>query len=292
MLTTLVRHERHDWLIIGSNGAIGSEVTYVLANSSTDTTSACIQSKEYAHSSYTEASIDLVQRHNSRAPLRILYCGGKGGFSLNETSCAQQYQDFEYFCEAIKQTPRLEKVILISSLGVQCSSLESPYRSLMAKKENSIVRHLADKSLILRLPSIYGYNRHTRRHHGLIGVMHRNLRQRKSTDIYARMETRRNYLSISHLVPELLRSKPGGRCIDGRGIVNVQAAISLSVFDLCKCYFHSIHLRPCVRLKTPSPIDAEDHHPSRLTDAKLIINDQLCAWIKWQWMRHSLPSRS
>jgi len=120
-------------------------------------------------------------------------------------------------------------------------------------------------------------------------VMHKNLRERRSTDIYARMETRRNYLSMNQLATHLLRPQAEGYCLDRSGIVNVQAAISLSVFELCRRFFKSVHLLPLVRLREPSPIDAEDHHPSRLPDAKLIINDQVEEWIKWQWMRPSLP---
>jgi hypothetical protein len=289
MLSSYLQTATHDWLIVGSNGSIGSELTHGLRCFGGPGQDGPMDSHPHASEDYVSACLLLAHRHASDRPLRVVFSGGKGGFSLSEESCYQQERAFSEFCQRIEQVARLDKLILISSLGAHCSKLASAYLRLVLFKEKCQLQHLGPKSLILRLPSMYGWNRHERRHHGLIGVLYRHLRLRRTTDIYARMETRRNYLCMNQLSPLLLRAGIEGSVLERSGVINIQAAINLSIVDVCGSFLRATRQRPSLRLMTPSQVDAEHHYPTLLDGDKLIVNDHLDAWIKSQWLQ---PVRS
>lgn len=289
MLSSFLHSQNRDWLVVGSNGSIGSEILHSLELACAPEAAKPTLSCHHSHNDYGQAADRLLQDHSRGQPLRIVFCGGRGGFSLSDVSADEQQKAFEDFCRGLRNQHSLEKVVLISSLGAHCSEISSAYRRLVFTKEENVMDHLPGRNLILRLPSMYGWNRGGRRHHGLIGVLLRHLRLRRSTDIYARMETRRNYLSMNQLGPLLLRAGMGGICLDRLGIVNIQATLNLSIFDICTSFFRTTHLRPTVRLMEPSRVDAENHYPTLLNDANMMIHDRLDAWIKWQWHH---PSRS
>jgi nucleoside-diphosphate-sugar epimerase len=279
-------------LVVGSNGAIGHALTRALVQSSFVEGGRPPEVIIHAHDAYAQASLDLLQFRSDARPLRLLYCGGRGGFSLGATSAEQQHQVFAEFCRRLPRSFGLEKFVLISSLGAQCSGMETPYSQLVRSNEEAVLTNFGEHSLILRLPSIYGYHDRAQRYHGVIGVILRNLRFRRQTGIYARLETRRNYLSIHRLAPLLVRERMGGGLVEGQGCLNIQSSISLSIFDVCTAFFRAVRQRPVLKLMQHSLVDEEHHYPSRLHGARVIVNDPIGEWVSWQWNRsaHLFPS--
>lgn len=189
------------------------------------------------------------------------------GVSLSCESGAEEREAFGSFCEGLDHLDDLDNFIYVSSLGVHCSRIQSPYSSLIWEIEQVVRSALGRQSLILRFSSTYGYNQRKRRYHGLVGVIFRNLRIRCPTRIYARSETRRNYLSIHRLAPLLVRDKTGGGLLDEKGEVNIQSTVSLSVLDVCTHFFRAIEQRPILKLELHSALDREHHYPNALVGA-------------------------
>jgi hypothetical protein len=283
MLSTFLRSPTYDWLVVGSNGSIGSEITHGLSKSfGKDQISFVFQCAHPRHQ-FSEACQTLLRNHSMGGPLRVIFSAGRGGFSLDTESALQQRLEFEQFCRSLTSWRSLDRFVLISSLGAHCSQIQSPYQELIFAKEQSVLEHFGQQGLILRLPSMYGWNRHAQRYHGLIGILLRQLRQRLPANVYARMETRRNYLSVNGLVSTLISQSVQGPVLGRRGIVNIQAATNLSIFDVCASFFRATRHRPVLRLLRPLGVDAEHHFPSLVGDASVAINDSVEAWIKWQW---------
>ena len=290
METTLLSSSWRDWLVVGSNGAIGSELTKALFLECSRKSDCSLHRIQHSHGAYASIARKLVHRRGKvRRPLRLLFCGGKGGFSLSRESGEEQREAFRSFCEGLDHLDDLDKFIYVSSLGAHCSRIQSTYSSLIWENEQVVRSAFGRQSLILRFPSMYGYNQRERRYHGLVGVIFRNLRIRCPTRVYARLETRRNYLSIHRLAPLLVRDKAGGGLLDERGEVNIQSTMSLSVFDVCTHFFRAIKQRPTLKLVQHSALDEEHHYPSALAGAKFCINDPIGEWVSLHWKR-SAPS--
>jgi len=292
MRSTLIHCDGYDWIIVGSNGFIGAALTRALAGREIDRSRSrqnIITHIEHEHDQYLNATYWLLQNNDSGRPCKLLFCAGKGGFSLLESQANQQYRVFERFSNAIGDFSRIHKVVLISSLGAHCSRIESPYRTLIEQKEACLDLYLPAKSLILRLPSMYGSSQTTKTFHGLIGVMYQKSRLGQSTEITATLRTRRNYLSINRLATIFSRPARQHDFLNHLGIVNVQASYGLSIHEICASFFQAMQKRPRIVLKEPRLIDAEDHFPFRLQGARLILDDNLSEWIKWQQNLYSLP---
>ena len=283
METTLLLGPNYDWLVVGSNGAVGSELTRALMRSSYIDVRRPVDVLSHPLDSYAEITLDLALRRASSNPLRLLFCAGKGGFSLAQASAYQQYRRFEKFCRLLTPSIGLDKFIFVSSLGAHCSNIESSYSQLIRANEQITQANFGERALILRLPSLYGYNVRVQRYHGLIGVILRNLKNRSPTSIYSRLETRRNYLSIQRLATMLVSCRPGGSLLETYGSLNVQSSINLSVFDVCSAFFRAVKKRPILKLMHHSPVDAEHHCPNAVPGAKVIINDSISEWLIWHW---------
>jgi len=285
METTLLPAPECDWLVLGSNGSVGSEVTRALVRSSYIDGSRPAVVRIHPRESYAEASLDLVRSRASCHPLRLVFCAGNGGFSLAQASAEQQYKVFGKFCRLLASSVAIDKFVLVSSLGAHCSKLGVPYSKLVRGNEEAVLANFGERALILRFPSLYGFNDRAQRYHGLIGVILQNLQIRCPTVIYARLETRRNYLSIRRLATLLVRGRPDGALLEAIGCLNIQSSINLSVFDVCNSFFRTVRQRPILKLIEPSLADAEHHYPGAVDGASVIVNDPIGEWVSWQWNR-------
>lgn len=288
MESTLLCSPSRDWLIVGSNGSIGSELTGALLSSIPGNDLLSAACRVHPHQAYPEHALALLRTRRGHRPLRLLFCGGKGGFSLTQENAARQHEVLRDFCHRLGQSEALEKFIFISSLGAHCSRLEGSYSHLIRSNEETVLGTFGNRSLVLRLPSIYGYNERSRRYHGLVGVMLRNMRIRRLTNIYARLETRRNYLSIHRLAPLLVRRHGAGGLLDRTGCLNIQATIGLSIFDVGTHFFRAIKQRPILKLARHSLLDEEHHYPVALAGAKFVVIDPIAEWVSLEWKR-SVP---
>lgn len=283
METTLLPGPERDWLVLGSNGLVGSEVTRALVRSSYIDGSCPVDVRIHPRDSYAEASFDLVRSRSNYHPLRLVFCAGKGGFSLAKDSAEQQYEAFDKFCRLLAPSVGIEKFVLVSSLGAHCSRLGVPYSKLVCSNEEAVLANFGERALILRFPSLYGYHDRAQRYHGLIGVILQNLKLRRPTGIYARLETRRNYLSIRRLATLLVSDRPGGALLEANGCLNIESSINLSVFDVCNSFFRTVKQRPILKLIEHSLVDAEHHYPGAVHGARILINDPIGEWVSWQW---------
>lgn len=236
MQITLLSGIGRDWLVMGSNGAIGSELTKALQHSQLIDAGQPPIIQSHPWDLYGSAAVDVLRTRSTDRQISLLFCCGKGGFSLPQSSADLQHRAFSEFCDQLRSWSRLDRFIFVSSLGAHCSRVASPYSQLIRANENCLQQAFDQRALILRLPSIYGYNYDAYRYHGLVGVMLMNLCLRRPTSIYARMETRRNYLSISRVARTLVADRPGGAWLEVGGLLNIQASISLSIFDICSCF--------------------------------------------------------
>lgn len=284
METTLLSGPKCDWLVVGSNGAVGSQLNRALIQSSYIDPSRPVDVRVHLHENYAEASLDLLANRSGCHPLRLLFCAGKGGFSLDQASAEKQCQALNKFCRLLAPSVDIDKFVLVSSLGAYCSKLGVPYSQLVRSNEEVVLSNYGERALILRLPSLYGYHGLTMRYHGLIGVILRNLKIGCSTGIYARLETRRNYLSIRRVASLLVSDRLGPTLLEANGCLNIQSSINLSIFDVCNYFFRAVRRRPLLKLMEHSLVDAEHHYPDHC-GAKVVINDSIGEWVRWQWNR-------
>lgn len=139
METTLLSGPGHDWLVVGSNGAIGSKPVRALRRSSHIDRRRPWMCGFTATASYVKASLDLLPSRSGCNPLRLLFCAGKGGFSLADASAEKQYQAFDTFCRLLTRSVDLGKFVFVSSLGAQCSRTGAPYSQLICRNEESVL---------------------------------------------------------------------------------------------------------------------------------------------------------
>lgn len=292
MQSTLYAGDRFDWLVVGSNGLIGNEISAALRRSKLTSGLAPLAVETYASPAYGKHNLDLLAKAQAK-PIRIFFCAGKGGFSIGQDIATKQIDDLKEFSRAlIEQGFLIDKFILISSLGCLCTRHQiNPYSRLNDAKESFVTSFWNDRSLIIRLPSMYGFNQCKKNYGGMIGVMINNLRQRRCTGVYGRLETRRNYLSSSQLSASLF-SDLHQHHLDQQGVLNVQAEFSVSIFDLCSLFFKLLKMRPAIKLMAAAAVDSESHYPFMVKGAKLILNDQLEHWIHQEWMRAGQQSPS
>lgn len=292
MESTLLIGSRHDWLVVGSNGAIGSEMTQALRQSSQTNKMYAPKVEIHSRSKYSESVFRAIKARRNPRPLRLLFCAGKGGFSLSQNLADQQEKEFAEFYSKLTFLPSLEKMVYVSSLGAHCSRIKSPYSNLIKKNEKGLLSSLSSRSLIIRVPSVYGYNEYSKRYHGLIGILLSNLRTNSPTSIYSHFSTRRNYISIRHLAQKLVCEHLEKINHDEHGCLNVQAPASLSVLDVCSIITKITKRRPALRPMPASILDAEHHWPNAVSGAKIVISDSVKEWVHFQWHRtpRSCPS--
>lgn len=290
MRSAIVIGNTCDWIIVGSSGFIGSHFLHSLSGTDAghDSCQPNVVSLTHHYSESADVLSSLVTRYSSGNQIRVIYCAGKGGFSLSAAHALEQAYDFQKFISNISVNVEISQFILISSLGAHCSNIESPYRTLVMQKEADTILYLPDRSLILRLPSMYGCSIASHSFHGLIGIMYRNILLRKPTTITSRLGTRRNYLSMNNLSANLRNHRTNSFILDRYGHLNIQASLELTIHEICSCFHSVLHYRPEVLLGGIRVIDAEDHYPSRLYDARITLNDNLPSWIQWQQTRCSL----
>lgn len=287
MQSALFNSATSHWLVVGSNGLIGSDIATALHRSSLLTASPPLLLNDYDPSQYVRANLEFLNGIPLQG-LRILFCAGRGGFSIGNEIAEHQIGQWQAFCQQLKDTRLpVEKIIFISSLGCACSELTCPYTHLVQAQEAFLLDTWNEQALIIRLPSMYGYNRSKMKYGGLIGVMMQNLKLRRSTSIYARMETRRNYLSSQRMASTLF-ADANLHHLCRQGILNIQASLSMTIYDVCSMMFQATRKRPCITLQKQRVIDSESHFPSTLKDAKLVINDNLKSWIRQEWIK-SVP---
>ena len=286
MESTLLLGRRHDWLVVGSNGAIGSEITQALRQSSQIKQIYASEVSTHSRTNYAKSVLSIIQERSHSRALRLIFCAGKGGFTLSQNLADQQEKEFAALYSSLIAMRSLEKMLYISSLGAHCSKIKSPYSSLIKRNEKGLLANLSIRSLIIRVPSLYGYNECSKSYHGLIGVLLSNLKTNSPTSIYSSLSTRRNYISARHLSRKLVSEHFEKIIHDSQDCINIQAPASLSVLDACSLITKITKRRPALKLMQASILDAEHHWPNIVSGAKVMVSDSIKEWIHFQWHRN------
>ena len=82
METTLLQGPGHDWLVVGSNGAVGSELTRALLRSTYIDGSRPVDVRVHPRDSYAEARIDLLRSISRGIP-------AESDFNMSKLSLAE-----------------------------------------------------------------------------------------------------------------------------------------------------------------------------------------------------------
>ena len=174
MEITLFKSESLNFLVVGSNGNIGSEIVTRLRNQPQNfpPVRSWISAKCEPVNYPRIAKSLLLYQNISEINVDIFFAAGRGGFGLIEQDALVQLTNFTNFCRSLQDSAvRLRKFYLISSLGAHRSKLSSIYSTLCNCIESEAISQFGSNVLILRLPSIYGFNQNTQKYHGLVGQL-------------------------------------------------------------------------------------------------------------------------
>ena len=275
MRTSSIETNRGRLFIVGSNGLIGSQLEKELLREFKG--EGATQQWQYASRDYAEVNASLIDKFKSSS--EVIFCGGAGGFSITEESYKQQEEDFEAFSRDIGAIDKTEHFTCISSLGAIVSSHESPYRSLIQSRER-ILRDTAKSGYTLvRIPSLYGYNRVTGQARGLIAVLLADSLNNKSSSLYGRLDTSRNYLSSETACASIARviiRRPKGLC---KRTIDLMASKNYTIRELCSEVTRAVQRVPMIRLLEGQSVDCESHYPRKADGTKVELCDDVHGWL-------------
>ena len=275
MRTSCIETQQGRLFIVGSNGLIGSWLEKELLREFKS--EAVTQQWEYASRDYAEANTGLIGR--CRRGSEVVFCGGAGGFSITEESYKQQEEEFECFCRGIEAIDKIKHVTCISSLGAIVSSHESPYKSLIQSRERIVKNTVKSGYTVVRVPSLYGYNRITGQARGLIAVLLADSLSNKTSSLFGRLDTSRNYLSsetsCTSIARTIIRRPKGLR----RRTLNLMASKNYTIRELCSEVTRAVQRVPIIRLLEGQSVDCESHYPRKADGPKVELFDDVHGWL-------------
>ena len=275
MRTSCIETQQGKLFIVGSNGLIGSWLEKELLREFKS--EAVTQQWEYASRDYAEVNTRLIG--GCRRGSEVVFCGGAGGFSITQESYKQQEEEFEYFCRGIEVIDKLEHFTCISSLGAIVSSHESPYKSLIQSRERIVRNTVKSGYTIVRMPSLYGYNRITGQARGLIAVLLADSLSNKTSSLFGRLDTSRNYLSsetsCTSIARTIIRRPKGLR----RRTLNLMASKNYTIRELCSEVTRAVQRVPIIRLLEGQSVDCESHYPRKADGPKVELFDDVHGWL-------------
>jgi hypothetical protein len=241
-------------------------------------TSVATQTWEYQSSNYAKVNPDLLQGSEGRNEL--IFCGGSGGFSITQEACEQQIKEFHHFCNALTATDRKpEYFTCISSLGAMVSAHRSHYKTLIEEKEKKLRSTFQNNHTVIRLPSLYGYNRVSRRAKGLIAMLTENTVNNKMSSIYGRLDTSRNYLSAEFCCSAIAKVAMLKPIYAQKATIDLMATKNYTIRELCSELTRACQQVPIIRLLDGKAIDCESHFPRTADGVKLELFEDVHGWI-------------
>jgi len=271
-------------ILLGSNGAVG-EVFYQSIIKSNYSNYFINGADRFfsGHSNYVKAVDYILSQLPQSLDVQIIFCAGKGGFSLTSDSASIQKLTFKSFCSSVLGRFK-GRIIYVSSLGAACSVIPSSYKDLVIYNEALIANLFPDNSLILRLPSLYGLKQETNKYYGLIGAILESLKKGSYTTVYSSMFTRRFYLSCDQIGSQYLPALFHGCGGSELGILNIMPHVSLSVFDVCQVFYKAIGRYPSLKIAETGFLPNKESHFSTSLPGRIIrMTDSLPYWILRQW---------
>ena len=181
-------------VIVGSNGLIGNKIleNYEIRNNEFN----CFSKKITNYDLIFESILNFLKTKKGIKFDRfyLIFCAGKGGFSLDSKSASTQKSIFKKFVIRVyEENFENFKFFFISSLGCYLSQFKTPYKQLMNTNEDFILSFR--DSYILRLPSIWGFKKKAKQPKGLIGNLIFSIKNQSESKIFGDLNTSRNYIS-------------------------------------------------------------------------------------------------
>ena len=275
MRTSCIETQQGKLFIIGSNGLIGSWLEKELLREFKRETAT--QQWQYTSRDYAQVNTRLIER--CRRDSEVVFCGGAGGFSITQESYKQQDEQFEYFCRNIGAMDKTEHFTCISSLGAIVSSHESPYKSLIKSRERILRNTVKRGYTVVRMPSLYGYNRMTGQARGLIAVLLADSMNNKESSLFGRLNTSRNYLSSETSCASIARTIVRRPRILHERTINLMASKNYTIRELCSEVTRAIHRVPMIRLLEGQSVDYESHYPRKADGTKVELFDDVHGWL-------------
>ncbi len=276
MKTTFIEAQGVRLFVIGSNGLIGSWLEKEILRKLR--TRATVQSWEYQSKDYAELNPALLQRLEGRN--EVVFCGGSGGFSITEDACERQRKEFSRFCKSLaEEYIRPEYFTCISSLGAIVSTHSSPYKTLIREREKVLRSTFRGIHTTIRLPSLYGHNRITKEAKGIVAVLTDDSLNNKTSRIFGRLNTSRNYLSTKSCcsaISKLIILQPKNT---RRATIDLMATKNYTIRELCSEVTRAFRKVPMIRLLDGQALDCESHYPRTADGVKLELPDDVHEWI-------------
>ena len=206
-ITFLKTGSNQIYIVIGSNGLIGSSLVNSFKKRFSFNKNNFFVKKKLNHknlSYFLSNSLTIFDKDCSQK-YSFIYCAGKGGFSLDISSCIEQQEAFNYLLNTLvtNYSDRMN-FYLISSLGCHYSQIDTPYKKMVLANEKLILEN--ENMFIFRLPSIWGFKKNPLRPSGLIGKLLVSAKDFKEATIYGELNTLRNYLSASQIAESIFKA--------------------------------------------------------------------------------------
>lgn len=280
--------------VLGSNGFVGREISHeiqkylqnntqtfqrivdVVPNSSYDT--------DFFHSSIHQLLCSHPYPIGSRQAQVFIFAFGSGGFSLTESDACHQLSVFLKFIKQFRRSYPNARSIHISSLGAMSSTLDSGYKQLVQRKEESILSQEAGH--IMRLPGIWGFLKSSSGVYsprGVIGYLIDRTSRQTKVDIYADMLTSRYYLNVNTVSRQVLELALEHLC--GRDvplITNLVPLWKLDINSLIALISSTLDKPVPFRLSPGAAADRESHSLATLDGKTLLVREsfdiRISAW--------------
>ena len=275
MRTSCIETHQGKLFVIGSNGLIGSWLEKELLREFNGETA--VQQWQYASQDYAEFNTRLMEE--CKCDSEVVFCGGAGGFSITLESYKQQEEDFEYFCRGIGNIDKTKHFTCISSLGAIVSSQESPYKSLIQSRERILRSTAKSGYTVVRIPSLYGFNRITGQARGLIAVLLADSLNNKESSLFGRLDTSRNYLSSETSCASIARIIIRRPKRMHERTINLMASKNYTIRELCSEVTRAVQRVPMFRLLEGQSVDCESHYPRKADGTKVELFDDVHGWL-------------
>ena len=276
MKTTCIEAQGVRLFVIGSNGLIGSRLEQeILRELKTRVT---VHSWEYQSKDYAKLNPALLHRFEGKN--EVVFCGGSGGFSITRDACERQRKEFSRFCKSLAEKDiRPEYFTCISSLGAIVSTHNSPYKTLIKEREETLRSTFRDIHTTIRVPSLYGHNRITKEAKGLIAILTDDSLNNKTSRIFGRLGTSRNYLSAKSCCNSIAKTIILQPNETRKATMNFMATKNYTIRELCSELTRAFRKVPMIRLLDGQAVDCESHYPRTADGVRLELPDDVHGWI-------------
>lgn len=209
MQVSITENKHCSYIVTGSDGLIGSEITSAIKLSErtqiTDIKNFIAPKTKEKYKATLGEAINFLSSKSKSKKLILVLAHGHGGFQLDEKEATIQMHEFNEFMHNLsnlKEDRRLD-VLNISSLGVHLSRVGSYYKDLIFYKEELISNYIG--GINIRLPSMWGFKGTNKIPRGLIAQMLWCTFHRQPAIIYGNLNTARRYIHISQIGDILIK---------------------------------------------------------------------------------------